>query len=54
MQQLLVELKNASEDAPQVPCSVSGKLNREETLSVPCIVLVNNSPDKDLLPDRSE
>jgi len=29
MQQLLVELKNASEDAPQVPCSVSGKLNRE-------------------------
>ncbi|GCC11722.1 hypothetical protein IPdc08_01781 [archaeon] len=34
MQKLLVELKNASEDAPQVPYSVSGKLNREETLSI--------------------
>jgi len=54
MQKLLVELKNTSGATPQVPYSVSGKLNREETLSVPCIVLVNNSPDKDLLPDRSE
>jgi len=45
MQQLLVELKNASEDAPQVPCSVSGKLNRE--LSVIHTVLADNNSDED-------
>ncbi len=43
----LVELKNASEDAPQVPCSVSGKLNREETLSVIHTVLADNNSDED-------
>ncbi len=43
MQKLLVEFKNTSGSAPQVPCSVSGALNREETLSVPHIVLANNS-----------
>jgi len=42
MQKLSVEFKNTSGDAPQVPCSVSGALNREETLSVPCIVLADN------------
>jgi len=35
MQKLLVEFENTPEDAPQVLCSVSGALNREETLSVP-------------------
>ncbi len=49
MQKLLVELKNTSGDAPQVPCSVSEALNKEETLSVPHIVLANNSSDEDLL-----
>ncbi len=48
MQKLLVELKNTPGDAPQVPCSVSGALNREETLSVPRTVLANNSSDEDL------
>ncbi len=49
MQKLLVEFKNTSGDAPQVPCSVSGALNREETLSVPRKVLANNSSEEDLL-----
>ncbi len=49
MQKLLVEFKNTSGNAPQVPCSVSGALNREETLSVPHIVLANNSSDEDQL-----
>ena len=49
MQKLLVEFKNTSGDAPQVPCSVSGALNREETLSVPRKVLANNSSDEDQL-----
>ncbi|GCC11338.1 hypothetical protein IPdc08_01389 [archaeon] len=31
MQKLLVEFQNTPEDAPQVLCSVSGVLNREET-----------------------
>ena len=47
MQQLLVELKNTPGDAPQVPSSVSGALNREETLSVPRKVLANNNSDED-------
>ncbi len=50
---LLVEFKNTSGDAPQVPCSVSGALNREETLSVPCIVLANNNSDEDLHSGKS-
>jgi len=47
MQQLLVEFKNTSGDAPQVPCSVSEALNREETLSLPRKVLANNSSAQD-------
>ncbi len=47
MQKLLVEFKNTPGDAPQVPCSVSEALNREETLSVPYIVLADNSSDED-------
>ena len=48
MQKLLVEFQNTSGDAPQVPCSVSGTLNRDKSLSVPCIVLANNSSEEDL------
>jgi len=46
--QLLVEFENTSGDAPQVPCSVNGALNREETLSVPYKVLANNSSEEDI------
>ncbi len=53
MQQLFVELKNASEGAPQVPCSVSGVLNRDKSLSVPCIVLADNNSDEDQHSDKS-
>ncbi len=53
MQKLLVEFKNTSGDAPQVPCSVSGALNREETLSVPRKVLANNSSEEDLHSGKS-
>ncbi len=53
MQQLLVEFENTPEDAPQVLCSVSEALNREETLSVSCIVLANNNSDEDLRSSRS-
>ncbi|GCC11301.1 CRISPR-associated endonuclease Cas9 [archaeon] len=53
MQKLLVELKNTPGDAPQVPCSVSGALNREETLSVSRTVLANNSSDEDQHSGRS-
>ncbi len=49
MQKLLVEFKNTSGAPPQVPCSVSEALNREETLSVPRTVLANNSSEEDLL-----
>ncbi|GCC11655.1 hypothetical protein IPdc08_01711 [archaeon] len=47
MQKLLVEFKNTPEDVPQVPCSISGTLNRDESLSVPCIVLASNSFEED-------
>ena len=47
MQKLLVEFENRPEDAPQVPCSVSRTLNRDKSLSVPCIVLANNSSAED-------
>ena len=47
MQKLLVEFKNTSGNAPQVPRSVSGALNRDKSLSVPCIVLTNNSSEDD-------
>ncbi len=49
MQKLLVELTNPSRAPPQVPCSVSEASNRKETLSVPHIVLVNNSSEEELL-----
>jgi len=45
MQKLLVEFKNTSGALPQVPCSISGTLNRDKSLSVPCIVLANNSSE---------
>ncbi len=47
MQKLLVEFENTPGDAPQVPCSVSEALNKEETLSVPYKVLANNSSEED-------
>ncbi len=53
MQKLLVEFENTPGDAPQVPCSVSEALNREETLSVPRKVLANNSSDEDLHSGKS-
>ncbi len=53
MQQLLVELKNTPGDAPQVSCSVSGALNREETLSVPRTVLADNRSEEDLHSGKS-
>ncbi len=53
MQKLLVELKNTSGDAPQVPCSVSGALNRDKSLSVPYIVLADNSSDEDIHSGKS-
>ncbi|GCC10688.1 hypothetical protein IPdc08_00721 [archaeon] len=53
MQKLLVELKNTSGNATQVPCSVSGALNRDKSLSVPYIVLANNSSKEDLRSGKS-
>ncbi len=35
------------------PCSVSGALNRDKSLSVPCIVLADNSSDEDLHSGKS-
>ncbi len=44
MQQLLVELKNTPEDAPQVPCSVSRTLNKD--LRVPVVNMqIKHIPD---------
>ncbi len=53
MQKLLVEFNNTLEDAPKVPWSVSGTLNRDKSLSVPCIVLANNNSEEDLHSDKS-
>ncbi|GBE55125.1 MAG TPA: hypothetical protein ENH28_06360 [Euryarchaeota archaeon] len=53
MQKLLVEFKNTPGAPPKVPCSVSEALNREETLSVPCIVLADNNSEEDLHSGRS-
>ncbi len=53
MQKLLVEFQNTSGNAPQVPCSVSGTLNRDKSLSVPYIVLANNSSEEDLCSCKS-
>ncbi len=53
MQKLLVEFKNTPGNSPQVPCSVSGALNRDKSLSVPCIVLANNSSAQDLHSGKS-
>ncbi len=52
MQKLLVEFQNTSRDAPKVPYSVSGALNREETLTVLRTALVNNI-SKELHSDKS-
>ncbi len=53
MQKLLVEFQNTSGDVPQVPCSVSGAFNKEETLSVPYKVLANNNSEEDLRSGKS-
>ena len=53
MQKLLVGFENASGNASQVPYSVSGALNREETFSVPYKVLANNSSEEDLRSGKS-
>jgi len=54
MQKLSVKLKNAPGDAPQVPCSVSDGLNREETLSDRRKVLSDNSSEVDQLSGKRE
>ncbi|GBE54282.1 MAG TPA: hypothetical protein ENH28_06580 [Euryarchaeota archaeon] len=54
MQKLLVEFQNTSGAPPQVPCSVSEALNREETLSVSRIVQANNSSEEDQHSGKSE
>ena len=54
MQKLQAKLKNVPSDAPQVPCSTSLILNREETLSVSDIVLTCNNPEVDLLQHTGE
>jgi hypothetical protein len=48
-QKLQARLKNVPKDAPQVLCSTSMALNKEETLSVPSIVPTCNNPEVDLL-----
>ncbi len=53
MQKLLVEFQNTSGDAPQVPCSVIGVLNRDKSLSVPYKILANNNSDEDLHSSKS-
>jgi len=52
MQKLVVEFQNTSGDVPQVPCSVSWVLNREE-LSVSHTILANNSSEEDLRSGKS-
>ncbi|MDA3793272.1 MAG: RNA-guided endonuclease IscB, partial [Elusimicrobia bacterium] len=54
MQKLSGELKNAPRDASQVPCSASGILNREETLSESRKVLTDNGSDENQLSGRRE
>lgn len=49
MQKLQEKLKNVPKDAPQVLCSTSVTLNKEETLSVSSKVLFCNCPEVDLL-----
>ncbi|GCC10452.1 hypothetical protein IPdc08_00478 [archaeon] len=51
MQKLLVEFQNISGNVPQVLCSVTGALNREETLSV--LVFTNNSSEEGLHSGKS-
>jgi len=46
---LSIELKNTPGDTSHVPCSVSDGLNRDESLSVYCIVLVDNIGDENPL-----
>jgi 5-methylcytosine-specific restriction endonuclease McrA len=47
MQKLSVKLKNAPGNAPQVPCSVSSVLNRDESLSVQDKVRADNNLEVD-------
>ena len=49
MQKLSAKLKNTPGNTSPVPCSVNGVLNREETLSVPRIVLTDNNSEENLL-----
>ena len=49
MQKLSGKLKNTPGNASPVPCSVNGVLTREETLSVPRIVLADNNSEENLL-----
>jgi hypothetical protein len=46
MQKLSAKLKNTPGNASPVPCSVNGVLTREETLSVPRIVLTDNNSEE--------
>ena len=46
---LSIEFKNTPRDTSLVPCSVSGRLNKEETLSVYHIVLVDNLGEENQL-----
>jgi len=48
MQKLSAKLKNTPGNASPVPCSVNGVLTREETLSVPYIVLTDNNSEENL------
>jgi len=48
MQKLSEKLKNTPGNASPVPCSVNGVLTREETLSVPHIVLTDNNSEENL------
>ncbi|MFA7302056.1 MAG: RNA-guided endonuclease IscB [Candidatus Shapirobacteria bacterium] len=47
MQKLQAKLKNVPRNAPQVPCSTSNQLNKEETLSVDNKVLTCNNLEVD-------
>ena len=48
------EFKNTSGDTSLVPCSVSGGLNKEETLSAYCIVLTDNLGEENRLLFKEE
>lgn len=54
MQKLQAKLKNTPRNAPQVPCSVSTSLNREEILGEASKVRALNNPDVDLRQHKGE